>query len=549
MGFEFGAWAQSPYSTQLTSKEEHALLDRLARFYDEAGFTKSHRSRVIDERVPKFSAWSGRPLRVNPELAGHHVSSRDPLVRLAGEKATPGYKHFRCKTFWKNFKGQECGNAQTNAVILSGDDVEDLAHSWLAPSQIVREMGQLPDEGRLNSQPWSGDYWRTRWGLTSYRYSTGAKYPTYEQAVAAYQQPSEWDGLLSVLSLPETIAKVHAWSPAEKYDLLTGNETFPLTNEQKHEGKALIGEDGKVEDWYGLCHGWAPAALVTPPAIKPVKAIGARGIPLTFTPYEIRGLVALAWSNGDYDTTFAGGRCDTEKPRRHPNGRLINQDCFDTNPATLHLSLANLIGKAGVGFVIDAAFDAEISNQPVLSYAFQYFNPLDPTKLETSWEKAVIPYDDAFKKVDRFQSPLSRGYKKDKTYSDERIKKIVGVALTLVYLDESDARPGTNPIANETVRVTYTYDLELEEKAGKWVPTGGEWHSNSHPDFLWMVEKNAYPHLPVDDLEVGTVSLVSPPTDSLQRAAEKASRVEAYPLCKLVKSLVEGSENGVYSCQ
>ena len=92
-------------------------------------------------------------------------------------------------------------------------------------------------------------------------------------------------------------------------------------------------------------------------------------------------------------------------------------------------------------------------------------------------------------------------------------------------------------------------DLELEEQNGKLIPTGGEWHSNSHPDFLWMVEKNAYPHLAADDLEVGAVSLAHPPTETLKMAAEKSSRTDAYPLCKLVKALVEGSENGVYSCQ
>ncbi len=543
--------ASPPFSTDLTHREEQNLLKTISGFYNENSFDGKHRSRILDQRIPKFSASTGRARTVNPELTQHRSLSKDPLVRLAGGKATTGYKNFRCKTFWKNFKGQECGPQDTRAAIQSNDEVADLAHTWIPESEIAREMKSLPQEGKVNSQPWSGDYWRTRWGLTSYRYLDGKKFETYELAVAAYRQPFDWLAQLPTLHTPETTAKINRWSPAEKYDLLTGSETFTLTNQQKAEGADLIGEDGKVEDWYGLCHGWAPAALLTPPATSSVSSVGSRGIEQTWSPHEIRGMVALAWSNGEYSTTFAGSRCDVETPRRHPNGRLINQDCFDTNPATLHLALANMLGRHGMGFVMDAAFDAEINNQPVVAYSFQFFNPYDPTVMESDWEKAAVAYDDKFKKIDRFQTPMSRGYRADKTYSDEKIKSIVGVAATLVYLDESDARPGigNNPIENETIRVTYTYDLELEEQNGKLIPTGGEWHTNSHPDFLWMAEQNSYPHQPTDDEDNVKVSLTTAPSPALNEAAEKASFTEAYPLCAVVKALVEASSGTTYHCK
>ena len=79
-------------------------------------------------------------------------------------------------------------------------------------------------------------------------------------------------------------------------------------------------------------------------------------------PDDIKALATLAWSTGRFRANQISGRCDAKDPKTFPNGRLSQQECFDTNPATFHLALANLIGRHGVPFIMDAAYDYEVWN-------------------------------------------------------------------------------------------------------------------------------------------------------------------------------------------
>ena len=128
----------------------------------------------------------------------------------------------------------------------------------------------------------------------------------------------------------------------------------------------------------GLCHGWAAAAIFVPAPVLKVTTVGPRGSKIDWYPDDIKALATLAWSRGNFRANQISGRCDTKNPKTYPNGRLSEQECFDTNPATFHLALGNLIGRQGFAFIMDAAYDYEVWNQPILSYEFEYFNPLDP---------------------------------------------------------------------------------------------------------------------------------------------------------------------------
>lgn len=55
------------------------------------------------------------------------------------------------------------------------------------------------------------------------------------------------------------------------------------------------------------------------------------------------------------------GRCNAEVPQRDAFNRAVLQDCRDTNAATFHLALTNLIGLQNKGFVMDVFLNNEAS--------------------------------------------------------------------------------------------------------------------------------------------------------------------------------------------
>jgi hypothetical protein len=266
-------------------------------------------------------------------------------------------------------------------------------------------------------------------------------------------------------------------SPAEKYDLLVGDENFTLTNNMINEGRYYYENSGKVESWMGICHGWAPAAYMMdrPTSLVTVKSVN--GLEIPFYPDDIKALGSLLWANVQTYTKFSGGRCNTKDPKKdRVTGRIQDQECFDTNPGTWHKSVVNQIGISDRSFIIDATYDYEVWNQPVYSYSYKYFNP-------QNYETSRRSYKDVAIGIDSFSKDKFKSYRNPKT------KKIVGVEMRVEYIAETTPaqRSYDNDSYDYVTTVTYRYDLELDGR-GKII--GGEWYSNKHPDFLWTPPKN-----------------------------------------------------------
>lgn len=520
-------------ASSLTPIENAEVEARIARFYRDSS------PEVMNQRIPKFSLKQNRYVSLHPELKGT-VSTGNALLDSAGKKADPEFQKRYCEKFLKKYFPKLNCDKPMDSSVKPNDRVEDLVESWI--SDVSYDLNDIPTVGKAEVTPWSDDYWRTRWGLSSYRYSSGTQFPTYKEAISSYAQPLSWTNILPKPA-EETIKEVVKWSPAEKYDLIVGDTNFTLTNEQKREGEESIGPDGNVEDWMGLCHGWAAAAVMVSRPVKPTKLTGAGGVSVEFYPNDIKALHTLYWSNANYDTNFIGGRCDSKKPEMHPNGRVKEQECFDNNPATFHLVLGNLIGKYKMAFLFDKTFDYEVWNQPVASYDLTYFSPLDPAKKSKKWDEVAVDYDNAFKEKDRFQKPLTRG---GKGRRDKDIKKVVGVIATVVYISEITPQHTPNSQNDELVREVYTYDLELSEKNGDLIPTGGEWHTNLHPDFLWMTKKDNYATSQYDKVALNFEGM-STPTELVTENARKAS-ADALPLCQVLKVLTKESSGMDYPC-
>lgn len=489
----------------------------------------------------KYNVFTNSPEHPNEFLSVAAANSKSLLINQAGKKASPNFQKNYCEKFLKKyFPKIQCPTEKykTWATFSKNDTVDELTETWIEPTY---ELDLIPTQGEIEHDAWSDDYWRTKWGQTAYRYGANQLNPvSYNEAIKLFNPVGEWTGF-NFMNPEEIAKKILLWSPAEKYDLTVGDTDFSLTHQQKKEGQDYLNDDGDVEGWMGLCHGWAPAALMTARPRTPVIAKGSENIDVTWYPNDIKAMITLAWANGNYKTNFIGGRCDVKHPETLSNGRLKQQDCFDTNPATFHLALGNLIGRAKTGFVFDKTFDYEVWNQPVIAYETTYYNPLDTKRRSKEWREVAVSYSWRFKSQDRFQNPLSRGKIKAGTDNrdDSEIKYIVGAITSVIYLAEVRPEHSSQIQDDRMFRETYTYDLEIENINGNYVASGGEWHENSHPDFLWIPQKDSIPTTTYDK-NIGAISVENEPSPLLTKTAIRSSKIGS-PLCGVLKSLIERS--------
>ncbi|MCB9254919.1 MAG: hypothetical protein H6617_09575 [Bdellovibrionaceae bacterium] len=529
-----------------------------------------------------------------------------PLLKSAQAKGTDKFYRWYCEHVlgkrkigkkqqtYEPFKGINCeeivkadratlqqqGQPTFRATAEANDDVADLTATWMDSSEVDRTMDFIESKkkGETKLPLWSDDYWSISGGITSSRYAEGFETNTNEanwrKNVGSYAQPGtetgqkaskrlEWTALWDEFGNARGISRlIQPWSPAEKLDVSSGDTDFTLTNEQKGEGGPLE-KNGEVETWMGICHGWAAASIMTPPAETRVTLEGAKGVDVRWNPHDISAMQQLAWANGatvEYsngrwvrsESNYVGGRCNVKDARTNKAGRLVNQECFDNNPATFLLALSNMIGKKGLSFVMDKTFDYEVWNQPVHSYSITFFNPLKKRKRCSKWEDCAVDYNRQFKRKDRFKATRGKRNPRNGRYDDSSIEKVVGFVVSVQYVSESWPTVDGKPSDAILVRVNYTGDLEIEkgstlpgggpieaQNRGKWIAAGGEWHKNAHPDFLWIPRRNSVP-VGTADANAQELSYEGKATADLAEAAREGS-AEGMPLCKVVQYLTNNS--------
>ena len=303
----------------------------------------------------------------------------------------------------------------------------------------------LPTSGSLKKAPWLSTYWPTYQGGIAQRWQNGNLGTRVEDYL--YTPPSTQE--LGAMGASE----LNQLSPVEKYDLLSGNQNFDLTHVELYRVRATMDDRGRIPTWYGLCHGWAPASYMEDEPQHAVTVTLEDGRDLTLYPDDLKALMISAYANPDVSARFIGSRCESKTFVTGGRHRA-SASCRDTNPGAFHLALAQYVGIQKKGFVVEIEKSKEVWNQPVAGYAFAY-----------GMKRRIRP-------AERRRKPLS-----------QRAVFVVNVSTRLDYSIE--AEPGSPPGTSYLDSMNLQYTLELD-RFNRIV--GGEWKSQSHPDFLWIFE-------------------------------------------------------------
>lgn len=354
----------------------------------------------------------------------------------------------------------EIDGANTPTSLLEGSKQTSIA--FLAAPNLAT--------GRVANQPWSSDYWATFRGGLSYRYTAFGNFESWTNYKPLFNN-------LIGLNFQDTV-KTSDRSPAEKYDMLMGDDNFNFTKWWIKKAVDAENSSGEVETWQGICHGWSPASYMLPRPAKAITLKLADGTDLLFYPDDLKALADTLYANNSVKAAFIGSRCNVRNPATDEVGRITNSQCWDINPGSFHTILVNRVGVDKRSLVMDATYDYEVWNQPIVSYKAAYFNPQTG-----DWQ------DDATAAIIKIQDFTNDKFKK---YRSPKAVSIVGVQMAVSYTVETySTHYMTDSAAQDVLRTAeYMYDLEIDA-AGNIV--GGEWYQNAHPDFMWSPYANSQP--------------------------------------------------------
>lgn len=366
---------------------------------------------------------------------------------------------------------------------------------------VIEDRGL--SKGSTGIDLWSGSYWPHYQGSLASRYMDPNFVPMIDKEIQYKENLALFE------SLPASgYSSVDLLSPAEKYDLLVGDDEMTLTKYSWELGKKTL-KGNTVSTWRGLCDGWASASQMMPRPMKSVQAHSPSGQPITFFPEDLKALGTLLYAKAQGAPHFLGKRC------RSPL-LIFTNACDEINPGAFHLALVNRVGAMKKTFIGDIAPGGEVWNYPVKSYSFRYYNVFD--KEESSDFRSVMEsYDRDDKKTKKFADHSGRA---------KGTKYIVGVVAKVVYqnMREKNLVAASGIGEDSVLEKEYRYDLEL---AADFTILGGENPAKNLPDFVWAPNDLSFPKSVAEKFNRGLD----------ERSQAKIASKEGQPLARVVERL------------
>ncbi len=393
-------------------------------------------------------------------------------------------------------------------VIPESENTQSLSGSTRELTSLTQIASAGLNSGASGIDLWSGSYWPQFMGSVGVRYRD----PEFAALMTKEAQYKFFKELL-VKKPAYSYSSTDTLSPAEKYDLLVGDNTMALTAYawglgEKNGGK----EGGKVPTWRGICDGFASAAQMMPRPVRSVTLRSPMNQAITFYPEDIKALGSLSYARSQSNPIFLGKRC--------LSGALFFTDaCDETNPGAFHKAIINRVGRLKKSFIADVSPGSEVWNYPVKSYEVSFFNVFSD---EASADfKTVL---ETFDKKKKFSKRERRS--KETAY-------IVGVEMKVNFVDMRypHLKDIDDSTTDKVMEMKYVYDLELDRNFNI---LGGESTSKNLPDFIWSPNDRTYPLSDVEER-----NLV--PSDRLNEKAALASK-QGQPLASIIEKLFEASK-------
>jgi subtilisin-like proprotein convertase family protein len=247
-------------------------------------------------------------------------------------------------------------------------------------AEMTYDFAKLPETGKAPT-PWTANYWPNYEDSINHRWQGKDVLSPAEKFDVAFHG---WEATEAFMALKpfdtstcewdqeyyDSLGPVADWTSRNKGNLKSrnGRDDDGDGIEDKDECKSMVGDktneekrDG-VETWWGICHAWAPAAVME---AEPLGSVERNGV--TFDVSDQKALLMMDW---DKSSAFVvGGRCNEKEVERNPiTGRVDNDECRDLNAGAWHVIISSLIGIEKRGFVIERTWDYEVWNQPLFGY-------------------------------------------------------------------------------------------------------------------------------------------------------------------------------------
>jgi hypothetical protein len=348
----------------------------------------------------------------------------------------------------------------------------------------------LPNDKR----PWSGSYWADRSGSIAVRY-TNSDFNERRKIVFGTNNSrrsfeNHFDKMKEQLKdLDEE--ELGLLSPAEKYDLLVGDENFTFTRHLWEKIDDNQEHWGMVTMWTGICHGWAPASIHLPRPRKMIRLPimnGTRMLPVY--PDDIKAIGSFLWANkaNNPEQMFSGNRCNKKSPDVDRETGLVNPitgfarsatECADVDALLFHLITVNRIGIMNKSFIADVDYNSSVNNHPVAGYELEFYNLNN--KDTGSLRESIIARSEI---------------KKDELYHLRHPKSthVVGVEMKFIVTHwQNPVRKSTDSVGDDKyLDKTFFYELDLDASGE---PLKGHWRIHrkgnsklgapNFPDFIW----------------------------------------------------------------
>ncbi|KAG7389188.1 hypothetical protein PHYPSEUDO_010991 [Phytophthora pseudosyringae] len=337
----------------------------------------------------------------------------------------------------------------------TNSDIQDLETYFGSKMEVnFQTLKRLYSSAQAPTTPWASSYWPTFQDSINHVWKSGEASPS-EKYAKAYG--------LNVADFKNKISARNGVDSRRRSTACTANSDCKSRN----DGSVCAKRDGVVSGyctpgWFGICHAWAPAAILEP---EPQCDVTKNGV--TFHVMDIKGLITSLYDGASIKTVFTGARFNgPDSPaNKDQYGRFTDAARRDLGAGYFHIAISNIMAKQKRSFVVDVTAGAEVWNQPVRSYKVKSMDLVN-ARVASMRYFGVPSYP----------------------FNDKMVR-LAYVKTTFSWISESykdGPLVSTGQIDSYTTSKDFEYLLELD---ADFNIIGGEWVGQSkddHPDFLWF---------------------------------------------------------------